>query len=99
MLIVLRNGTTTRPHMHLKKAEAFHLIERKLSVVLFADDGVIEHKTDLSVLSTVASERAFYFRIPARTFHLVIPISDTVVFREVTEGPFKAEETIYPDWT
>ena len=99
MLIVLCKTANNSPHMHLNKSEAFHLIEGRLKVVLFSDDGVIGESVELGGYpGKDASGAAFYCRIPVRTFHTVIPLSDTVVFREVTNGPFIPEETVFSSW-
>jgi cupin fold WbuC family metalloprotein len=97
MLIVLCSTTGNQPHMHLNKAEAFHVIEGRLKVVLFSDAGAIEESIELGDLSTAGA--AFYCRIPVRKFHTVIPLTDTVVFREVTDGPFIPEETVFASWS
>ena len=97
MLIAMCRTTDNRPHMHMNKSEAFHVIEGRLRVILFSDDGAIEESIELADLSTAAGA-AFYCRIPVRRFHTVIPLSETVVFREVTDGPFIPEETVFAPW-
>src|SRR5437764_7832789 len=42
MLIVLGRGTTyIHPHVHPGKVESFHVMEGRMTVVLFEDDGKI----------------------------------------------------------
>ena len=96
MLIVLCSTTNYQPHKHLNKAEAFHLIEGRLRVVLFSDDGVIDNSFELAAADDAGA--AFYCRIPRNKFHTVVPLSETVVFREVTDGPFVPEQTIFSPW-
>ncbi len=99
MLIALCNTTNYQPHKHLNKAEAFHLIEGRLRVVLFSDGGVVENSFELAGTNNADADGvAFYCRIPLKVFHTVVPISEMVVFREVTDGPFIPEETIFSPW-
>lgn len=99
MLIALCSTTSYQPHKHLNKAEAFHLIEGRLRVVLFSDDGVVENSFELAGANDAGAVGvSFYCRIPVNKFHTVVPLSETVVFREVTDGPFMTEETIFSSW-
>ena len=99
MLIVLTGAAVYPAHKHLNKEEAFHLIEGRLRVMLHADDGTIEETVDLAGAPLQGgANTAFYCRIPMNKFHTVIPMSETVVFREVTDGPFVPEQTVFADW-
>lgn len=99
MLIVLTGSAVYPAHKHLNKEEAFHLIEGRLRVMLHADDGAVEESVDLAGPPPHGGAgTAFYCRIPMNKFHTVIPLSETVVFREVTDGPFVPEQTVFADW-
>lgn len=99
MLIALCSTTSYQPHKHLNKAEAFHMIEGRLRVVLFSDEGAVENSFELAAADDAgAAGAAFYCRIPLKKFHTVVPLTETVVFREVTDGPFVAAETIFSPW-
>lgn len=95
MLIVLARGSYIRPHIHKEKTESFHIVEGKLRVVVFTDDGELAGFINMGPLS---SGEVFYYRLSNSSFHTVIPISDFVVFHETTNGPFRSEDTIFPAW-
>ena len=40
----------------------------------------------------------FYYRLPPSCFHTILIRSDVLVFHEVTNGPFKLEDTVLADW-
>ena len=95
MVIVHARHNYVPPHKHLAKSESFHLIEGRLQVVIFHDDGRIR---EVIQMGDSASGEIFYFRLSESCFHTVIPLTDWVVFHETTKGPFLREETIYPSW-
>lgn len=96
MLIVQTKDVYIRPHKHINKSESFHIIEGELIVVIFDDIGrilqVVQMGEYLSGLVT-------YYRLSDDYFHTVVPVSDIVVFHEITNGPFNPEDTIYPLWS
>jgi len=95
MLIVHARGAYVPPHKHLDKSESFHLIEGRLEVVVFGDQGRISRVVPLG---EPASGLAFYYRLSAALFHTVLPRSDWVVFHETTRGPFNRAETVFAPW-
>jgi len=95
MLIVHTKGAYVRPHKHQNKSESFHIIEGKLAVIIFNEDGSVG---EVIKMAGPESNEVFYYRLSASYFHTVIPLSDFVVFHETTNGPFKREETLFPVW-
>lgn len=95
MLIVHVKGAYIRPHKHLNKIESFHVIEGDLKVVVFDDSGDI---MDVIDMGSYQSGKNFYYRLADSHFHTIIPVSDLVVFHEITNGPFLREETVFADW-
>jgi len=95
MIIVLSKDGYVKPHKHLYKTESFHLIEGKLDVVIFNEQGEV---TTTKQLSDFLSGKPFYIRLPPDCFHTVVPKTETVVFHEITPGPFKPEDTVFNDW-
>ncbi len=95
MLIVHARHNYVPPHKHMAKSESFHLIEGRLQVVIFHDDGRIR---EVIPMGDVSSGEIFYYRLSESFFHTVIPLTDWVVFHETTKGPFLREETIFPSW-
>ena len=95
MIIVLSKGNYIRPHKHHNKSESFHIIEGKLKVVVFEDDGRIK---DVIEMSPHPYEGSFYYRLDTSLFHTVIPLSAWTVFHEVTNGPFDKADTVFASW-
>ena len=95
MLIVHHAGNYVPPHRHPGKSESFHMIEGALKIVLFYPDGLI---SDIISLNASGMKDFFYYRLSESLFHTVIPVSEVVVFHETTNGPFRREEMLIPEW-
>lgn len=96
MMIYLRQDSYVRPHKHIAKSESFHVIEGALDVILFADDGTVLDHISLAAGDAAAS---FYYRLDTAIFHTVRVLTPYAIFHEVTNGPFRREETIEADWS
>ncbi len=96
MLIVLAHGTYVRPHRHVGKTESFSVFEGEADVILFHDDGSVR---EIVPLGPLGSNRIFHYRLAQPVFHTVVVRTETVTFLEVTNGPFRAEQTIYAPWS
>ena len=96
MLIVHEKSCYVRPHKHIDKIESFHIIEGKADVIIFNNDGSINQVISMGEISTGLK---FYYRLPACRFHSLIIHSEVLVFHEVTNGPFRAEDTILASWS
>jgi cupin fold WbuC family metalloprotein len=94
MIIVHEAGTYVRPHKHLGKSESIHLIEGELDLVGFDQEGRIIQVVPMGVY---ASGSVFYHRIPEDYIHTLL-IKTNIVFHEVTQGPFRRPDTVFPDW-
>ena len=95
MLIVHHAGNYVPPHRHPGKSESFHMIEGALKIVLFDADGAI---FDIIDLDASGAAGFFYYRLSESLYHTVIPVSDVVVFHETTNGPFRREDMLIPEW-
>ena len=95
MLIIHAKGAYVRPHKHRNKSESFHIIEGKLDVVIFNETGDI---LEVIHMGDYRSRDIFYYRLSESRFHTVIPLSDFVIFHEVTNGPFRSEDCIFASW-
>lgn len=95
MLIVLTNQVYIRPHKHVNKTESFHVIEGAATVVFFDDNGGIH---EVLRIGDSRSGRPFYFRNDDARYHTQIITSDSLVFHEVTNGPFHRADTIFAPW-
>lgn len=96
MLIVHASDVYVRPHKHKNKIESFHIIEGDLDVIIFDEKGDI-HK--IITMGTSNSGKVFYYRLSDFFFHTVVPVSDNVVFHEITNGPFDRNDTIFAPWS
>lgn len=95
MLIVHMLGHYARPHKHVAKSESFHLIEGRLKIFLFDDEG---RHTGVIDMSEPGGGASFFYRLASSTFHSVYVETDFVVFHEVTNGPFDRHDTIWAPW-
>jgi cupin fold WbuC family metalloprotein len=95
MIIALAKDCLFRPHRHLVKNESFHMIEGRLAVVIFNDDGTTRSSF---VLAPPGQRGSIAYRLGTSAFHAVLPLDDVVVYHETTDGPFVAGEAIIAPW-
>ena len=95
MLIAFCGQPYVRAHRHHGKAESFHIIEGRMTIVLFNDDGIVDRKIRLGPLGT---GRHLYYRLSSPIFHTVLSEDDFIVFHEVTNGPFKKGDAEEASW-
>lgn len=95
MFIVHKRDTYVRPHKHLNKSESTHIIEGSVDMVMFDEDGQI---TDVCRLGDYGSGLQFFHRISEPTFHTLLINSETLVFHETTNGPFRPPDTVWATW-
>lgn len=95
MLIVHARGVYVRPHKHVGKTESMHVVEGAADVVFFDDDGNVR---EIVPIGERGSGRTFYYRLASPCYHTLLVATDFLVFHEVTNGPFRREETLFPPW-
>jgi cupin fold WbuC family metalloprotein len=95
MLIVHARGAYVRPHKHLNKSESVHIIEGEVDVVFFDDSGTL---TQVVRLAEYGGGRKFYYRVGGPFYHTFLITSEFLVFHEVTNGPFRREDTVFAPW-
>ena len=95
MLIVHEKNCYVRPHKHVGKTESFHIIEGSVDIILFDEDGQIN---EIIPMGDYASGRKFFYRLPSSHYHTLMIKSDVLVFHEITNGPFKPEDTVWASW-
>lgn len=95
MIILHARGAYVRPHRHLGKSESFHVIEGEADIILFDEDGRVEH---IIPMGEHASGKHFYYRLNSFSFHTLIIHSDLFIFHETTNGPFRPEDTSFATW-
>lgn len=95
MIIAAAGDCLFPPHRHPRKSESFHMIEGRLAVILFADDGTA---LESLLLSAVPRYGALCYRLSTPRFHTVLPLDDVVVYHEITNGPFRQGDTEIAQW-
>ena len=95
MFIIHEKSCYVRPHKHIDKVESFHIIEGKVDILLFDENGRINN---LIPMGDYASGRKFFYRLPPSHFHTLIIRSEVLVFHEITNGPFNPDDTVWADW-
>jgi cupin fold WbuC family metalloprotein len=95
MIIAFCDDTLIIPHRHLGKSEAFHMVEGRLDVVLFDDNGVVIQRIRLGA---AGSGLPTLYRLNYPAWHLVIPLDEMVVVHEIASGPFSKDAEPAPDW-
>jgi cupin fold WbuC family metalloprotein len=95
MLIVHTRGAYVRPHKHLHKSESVHIIEGEVDVVFFDDAGAV---AEVVRMGDYGSGRKFYYRVGGPLYHTLLISSEFLVFHEVTNGPFRREDTVFAPW-
>jgi len=96
MIIVFHRDAIIRPHRHLNKSESCHVIFGELDIVLFDDDG---RATRVISLGEVGSGKTHVYRLSDPLWHSVIIQSEFAAIHEVTNGPFREEESDFAPWT
>lgn len=95
MLIAHKKDNYVKPHKHLNKSESFHIIEGEMDVFIFDMSGEIIRKIQMG---DYKSGKSFCYRLSRSEYHTVLPKTKYVVFHEVTNGPFKREDTVFGKW-
>jgi cupin fold WbuC family metalloprotein len=96
MIIAIERGSYIRPHKHPGKSEAFHIIEGRVDIVVFSDTGDIDR---VIPLEAKGGRHPFYYRMSAAQFHTLNIRSGLLVVHEITNGPFRPEDTVYAAFT
>lgn len=95
MLIVFCRDSLVRPHRHTDKSESFHVVEGRLTVVLFDDDGKPIRRIPMA---PPGQGLPFLYRVDGPIWHSLILESEYVSIHEVTNGPFRAADGDFPAW-
>ena len=94
MIICQRKGTYIKPHKHVSKSECIHLIEGRLTSVVFDDSGNVLKKV------TMTPNTVFVVRTEKNYYHTYIPTSEYVIYHESKPGPFVRDgDSIFAPWS
>jgi cupin fold WbuC family metalloprotein len=96
MIIVFHRDAVIRPHRHSGKTESYHMIFGELDIVLFDDDG---QPTRIINMGDFASGKTLVYRLSRPIWHSVIIRSEYAAIHEVTNGPFRVEESEFAPWS
>lgn len=93
MIIAVHQSVYIRPHKHINKAESFHIIEGELYLFLFNDEGSIDQKFLLN------TNENFLVKIDKNIYHCIVPMTETIVIHETTNGPYlKENNSVFAPW-
>ena len=95
MFIVHPQGAYIQPHKLLEKSESLLILSGETDYFIFDDDGSISRKI---VMGDYQSEKCFFFRFQEPLFHTMIIRSKTLIFLEITKGPFQRKDTVLAEW-
>jgi len=92
IILEYRDKKCRKPHKHLEKNETLHMIEGKMIALFFDDEGKLMKR------ETLNSEDNFAYHTPIGVYHVWLPLTEYVVYREIKQGPFKQEDNISPEF-
>lgn len=92
MFIVLGRDAYVRPHSHIGRKEGLMVLEGSADLIVFSDSGKVIDVVRLD-------SNCFYSHSDEPQYHTVRVRSDFLVFYEATTGPFRREDTVFPDWS
>ena len=99
MIILEPHGHYFPPHKHIGKAQSCHVMRGSLAAFVFDDIGRIEHARILSRKYFSQGGDASLFRVGEGWNHLIMTLSDFVVYHEAKPGPFiPGGDAIFAPW-
>lgn len=96
MIIVLCKNVYIRPHKHVMKTESFHVIEGSFLLIIFDKNG---KEIKRILINKEQRKNNFLCRLNRNIWHMIIPVTDFVVFHEVTNGPYiRKGSSVFASW-
>jgi len=93
MIILENRGEYYRPHKHKKKSDSIHIIEGDMALFSFDEQGRVIDACRLSI------HENFIYRVEDNMYHVVMPLSQTVIYHESKLGPFLGDkDKVFPKW-
>ena len=92
IILEYQNKKCRKPHKHLKKDETLHMIEGEMLSLIFSDSGNLLEKIVLS------PKNKFSYRVSKGFYHVWLPKTKLVIYREIKQGPFNPEDNLAPNF-
>ena len=83
------NKKCKKPHKHLDKDETLQIIEGEMLVLMFDKEGNLTHRK-------ILNRDNFAYRTSRGEYHVWLPTTKYVIYREIKQGPFKPGDNIPP---
>tara|TARA_B100001167_G_C16706715_1_gene274349 strand:+ start:210 stop:692 length:483 start_codon:yes stop_codon:yes gene_type:complete len=96
MLIAFNKKTLISPNKSLNKSESLLIIEGKVLLILFDNDGKIKNK--IIMQNDGDDQSVFMYRINKGEWHTMKALSKEVIVYEILEGPFTNSSEEKPKW-
>jgi cupin fold WbuC family metalloprotein len=95
MLIAFCRDSLNAPHRHIGKSESIHVLEGRVLVVFFDENGTVSRRI---VLGPFGTQLPYLYRLASPEWHTVVPLDEVAVIHEVTSGPFQQFKDDDPLW-
>ena len=92
IILEYQNKKCRKPHKHLKKEETLHMIEGEMLSLIFDDLGNLLEKIVLS------PKNKFSYRVGKGFYHVWLPKTELVIYREIKQGPFNPKDNFDPNF-
>ena len=97
MIIAFGKEAVIPPNKSENKSESLQVVEGKMLLVIFNDNGNVDNKIEMQPLSEGGNN--FIYRFNKCMWHTMIALSEIVVVHEILEGPFiKEDGNNIPSW-
>ena len=96
MIICFGKNTKIYPNCSKGKSESLNVLEGKMKLINFDNDGNVTKKLNMQPLGS--SSDPFLYRFNKCEWHTMVAISELVMVHEILEGPFDNNKTLNPKW-
>ena len=94
MVIAFCHDAYIRPHRH-RKSESYHVIDGELELIFLDETG---RPTRRIRMGPRDKGLTFLYRLSSSLWHTFLPLSEYVVIHEISEGPFRENESEFAPW-
>ena len=95
MFIYHEKDYFVHPHLHKNKSESLFMIKGIIDYLTFDKFGNL---LNVYSLSNMGKNKLSYIKIKPNIYHSMIIRSKSVIFLEITKGPFLRRDTVYTKW-